>query len=275
MDKLILTVATTGAMTTKDNTPYLATQPEEIANEVQQCWEAGAAIAHIHVRTEDDKATMALDRFEKTVSLVRERCPGLIINMTSSGGLGFSDDERILPHTILKPDMGTFDAGSMNFYKGVFLNPPLFLEKLGAAYIEHGIKPEVEVFDAGMVWNAKRLAKDGFLKTPIHFQCCMHVHGGMEGTAKNLSFLVDSLPEGSTWSAFGCGPTADLIMAMAITMGGHVRVGMEDNVYIKKGVLAKNNVEFIEKAKRVAAEFNRPIATPDEARQILGLPAEK
>ena len=106
--------------------------------------------------------------------------------MTSSGGLGFSDEERILPHTILKPDMGTFDAGSMNFYKGVFLNPPLFLEKLGAAYIENGIKPEVEVFDAGMVWNAKRLLKDGFLKAPIHFQCCMHVHGGMEGTAKNL-----------------------------------------------------------------------------------------
>jgi len=275
MEKLILTVATTGAMTTKENTPYLATQPQEIAEEVLMAYEAGAAIAHIHVRTEDDKATMAVDRFEKTVALVREKCPNIILNMTSSGGLGFSDDERILPHTILKPDMGTFDAGSMNFYKGVFLNPPLFLEKLGAAYIEHGIKPEVEVFDAGMVWNAKRLLKDGFLKAPIHFQCCMHVHGGMEGTARNLSFLVDSLPEGSTWSAFGCGPTADLIMAMAITMGGHVRVGMEDNVYISKGVLAKHNVEFIEKAKRVAAEFNRPIATPAEARQILGLAPQK
>lgn len=275
MDKLILTVATTGAMTTKDNTPYLATQPHEIAEEVQMAYEAGAAIAHIHVRTEDDKATMAVDRFEKTVALVREKCPNIILNMTSSGGLGFSDDERILPHTILKPDMGTFDAGSMNFYKGVFLNPPLFLEKLGAAYIEHGIKPEVEVFDAGMVWNAKRLLKDGFLKAPIHFQCCMHVHGGMEGTARNLVHLVDSLPEDSTWSAFGCGPTADLIMAMAITMGGHVRVGMEDNVYLSKGVLAKHNYEFIEKAKRVAAEFNRPIATPDEARQILGLAPKK
>jgi 3-keto-5-aminohexanoate cleavage enzyme len=259
-------------MTTKENTPYLPTQPEEIAEEVYLAYEAGVAIAHIHVRTEEGKATMALDRFEKTVGLVRERCPGLIINMTSSGGLGFSDDERILPHTVLKPEMGTFDAGSMNFYKGVFLNPPLFLEKLGAAYIEHGIKPEVEVFDAGMVWNAKRLLKDGFLKAPIHFQCCMHVHGGMEGTARNLVHLVDSLPEGSTWSAFGCGPTADLIMAMAITMGGHVRVGMEDNVYLKKGVLAQHNVEFIEKAKAVAELFNRPIATPAEARQILGLP---
>jgi 3-keto-5-aminohexanoate cleavage enzyme len=275
MEKLIITVACTGAMTTKENTPYLPTQPEQIADEVQMAYEAGVSIAHIHVRTEDDKATMALDRFEKTVGLVRERCPDLIINMTSSGGLGFSDDERILPHTVLEPDMGTFDAGSMNFYKGVFLNPPLFLEKLGAAYIEHGIKPEVEVFDAGMVWNAKRLLKDGFLKAPIHWQCCMHVHGGMEGTARNLVHLVDSLPEGSTWSAFGCGPTANLITAMAINMGGHVRVGMEDNVYLSKGVLAKHNVEFVEKVKRLADEFGREIATPAEARQILSLPPKK
>ena len=113
--------------------------------------------------------------------------------MTSSGGLGFSDEERILPHTVLKPDMGTFDAGSMNFYQGVFVNSPTFLEKLGTAYIENGIKPEVEVFDAGMVWNAKRLLKDGFLQAPIHFQCCMHVFGGMEGNARNLVHLVDSL----------------------------------------------------------------------------------
>jgi 3-keto-5-aminohexanoate cleavage enzyme len=271
MEKLIITVATTGAMTTKDNTPYLATQPEEIAAEVYGAYQAGAAVAHIHVRTEDDKPTMALDRFEKTVALVREKCPDIIINMTSSGGLGFSDEERILPHTIVKPDMGTFDAGSMNFYQGVFLNSPTFLEKLGTAYIENGIKPEVEVFDAGMVWNAKRLLKDGFLKAPIHFQCCMHVFGGMEGNARNLVHLVDSLPEGSTWSAFGCGPTANLVMAMAITMGGHVRVGMEDNVYLSKGELAKHNSEFVEKVQRLAAEFKRPVATVAEARQILGL----
>jgi len=132
-----------------------------------------------------------------------------------------------------------------------------------------------EVFDAGMVWNAKRLLKDGFLKAPIHWQCCMHVHGGMEGNARNLVHLVDSLPEGSTWSAFGCGPTADLIMAMAITMGGHVRVGMEDNVYLSKGVLAKHNSEFVQKVQRLAVEFNRPVATAAEARQILGLPPKK
>jgi len=272
MEKLIITVACTGAMTTKDNTPYLATQPEEIAEEVRMAHEAGAAIAHIHVRTVDDKATMALDRFEETVGLVREKCPDIIINMTSSGGLGFSDEERILPHTVLKPEMGTFDAGTMNFYKGVFTNSPLFLEKLGAAYIENGIKPEVEIFDAGMVWNAKRLMKSGHLLTPIHWQCCMHVHGGMEGTAENLTYLVNHLPEGSTWSCFGCGPTADLMMAMAMNMGGHIRVGMEDNVYLSKGVLAEHNYQFVEKVVKLADIFKRPVASSAEAREILSLP---
>jgi len=274
MEKLIITVATTGAMTTKENTPYLATAPAEIAEEVYMAYQAGASIAHVHVRTDEGKATMDMEKFRQTVGLIREKCD-IIINMTSSGGLGFSDEQRIAPQVELKPNMGTFDAGSMNFYRGVFLNPPEFLEKLGTAMIENGIKPEVEVFDAGMVWNAKRLMKDGFLKPPIHFQCCLQVHGGMEGTPKNLLHLVESLPEGSTWSAFGCGPTALAITTMAIHMGGHVRVGMEDNVYLTKGVLAKHNYEFVERVQRLAKEFERPIANVAEARAILGLPAKK
>jgi 3-keto-5-aminohexanoate cleavage enzyme len=274
MEKLIITVATTGAMTTKDNTPYLPTQPEQIAEEVYMAYQAGAAIAHVHVRTAEDKATMDLERFRETVGLIREKCD-IIINMTSSGGLGFTDEERILPHTVIKPDMGTFDAGTMNFYEGVFENSPSFLRKLGKAYLENGIKPEVEVFDTGMIWNATRLMKEGFVKAPIHFQCCMHVHGGMQGTPKNLIHLVEAMPEGSTWSAFGCGPTALPITTMAIHMGGHVRVGMEDNVYYGKGVLAKHNYEFVERVQRLAKEFERPVATVAEAREILGLPPKK
>jgi 3-keto-5-aminohexanoate cleavage enzyme len=274
MEKLIITVATTGAMTTKEHTPHLATTPEEIAEEVYLAYQAGASVAHIHVRTDEGKATMDVEKFRQTVGLVREKCD-IIINMTSSGGLGFTDEQRIAPHVEIKPDMGTYDAGSMNFYRGIFLNPPEFLEKLGTAYIENGIKPEVEVFDASMVWNAVRLMKGGFLQPPLHFQCVMHVQGGMEGTPKNLLHLVEILPEGSTWSAFGCGPTALPIMTMAIHMGGHVRVGMEDNVYITKGVLAKHNYEFVETAQRLAKEFERPIATVAEARAILGLPPKK
>jgi 3-keto-5-aminohexanoate cleavage enzyme len=274
MDKLIITVATTGAMTTKENTPYLPTQPEEIAEEVYMAYQAGAAVAHVHVRTEDGKATMDLERFRETVRLIKEKCD-IIINMTSSGGLGWTDEQRIVPHVELKPDMGTFDAGTMNFYEGVFENSPSFLRKLGKAYIENGIKPEIEVFDIGMVWNAKRLQKEGFLKDPLHFQCCLNVHGGAEGSPRNLINLVDDMPAGSTWSAFGCGPTAMAITSMAIHMGGHVRVGMEDNVFLSKGVLARHNYEFVERVVRLANEFSRPIANVEEARQILGLPPKK
>jgi len=274
MEKLIITVATTGAMTTKENTPYLATTPEEIAEEVYLAYQAGASVAHIHVRTDEGKATMDMQKFRETVGLVREKCD-IIVNMTSSGGLGFSDEERIAPHLELKPDMGTFDAGSMNFYDGVFLNPPEFLRKLGKAYIDNGIKPEVEVFDAGMIWNAKRLMKEGYLQAPIHWQCCLHVAGGMEGTPKNLVRLVDDMPAGSTWSAFGCGASALAISTMAIHMGGHVRVGMEDNVYLNKNELAKHNYEFVERIVRLANEFRRPVANVAEAREILSLPPKK
>jgi 3-keto-5-aminohexanoate cleavage enzyme len=274
MDKLIITVATTGAMTTKENTPHLATTPQEIAEEVYMAYQAGASVAHIHVRTDEGKATMDLKKFEETVALVREKCD-IIINMTSSGGLGFSDEERILPHEVLKPDMGTFDAGSMNFYDGIFINSPDFLRKLGKAYIANGIKPEVEVFDCGMIWNAKRLMKEGVLQAPVHFQCCLHVAGGLEGTPKNLLRLVEDLPAGSTWSAFGCGASALAVSTMAIHMGGHVRVGMEDNVYLNKNELAKHNYEFVERIVRLTKEFRREVATVDEARQILSLPPKK
>lgn len=271
MEKLIITVATTGAMTTKDHTPYLPTTPEEIAEEVYLAYQAGAAIAHVHVRDDSGNATMDLEKFRETVGLIREKCD-IIINMTSSGGLGFTDEQRIQPLVELKPDMGSFDAGSMNFYEGVFLNPPSFLKKLATAMNENNIKPEVEVFDVSMIENARRLIKDGYLKEPVHFQCCLNVQGGMAGTPKSLLHMVEVMPPGSTWSAFGCGPTAWPIATMAIHMGGHVRVGMEDNVYLSKGVLAKHNYEFVEKVKRFAAEYGRPIATVAEAREILGLP---
>ena len=137
------------------------------------------------------------------------------------------------------------------------------------------IKPEIEVFDQGMIWNAKRLMKEGYLQAPFHFQCCLQVHGGMEGTPRNLVSLVDDLPAGSTWSAFGCGPTALAITTMAIHMGGHVRVGMEDNVFLHKNELAKHNYEFVERVQRLAQEFRRPVANVAEAREILSLPPKK
>ncbi|MCL6476972.1 MAG: 3-keto-5-aminohexanoate cleavage protein [Peptococcaceae bacterium] len=270
MEKLIITVATTGAMTTRENTPYLPITPEEIADEVYASWQAGAAIAHIHVRDSQGKACMDFDAFAKTVKLIRERCD-IILNLTSSGGLGLGDEERIRPLAELKPEMASFDAGSMNFYHGVFINSPPFLEKLATVMLEKGVKPEIEVFEAGMIENALALAKRGLIKPPFHFQFVLGVHGGMGATPKNLLHLVESIPPGSTWSVIGCGKGHLPMSVMAIHMGGHVRVGMEDNVYYRKGVLARSNAEFVKRVVRLAEEFERPVATVQEARKILNL----
>lgn len=272
MEKLIITVATTGAVTTKKETPYIPLSPQEIADEVYACWEAGAAVAHIHVRDIRCNSTMDLPVYQETIKLIKERCD-IIINLTTAGG-PFAEDVRIKP-VQLQPELASFDAGSVNFGPFVFANPAGFLEKLAAAMLEEGVKPEIEVFETGMINNALMVAKKGLIKEPFHFQFVLGVPGGMPGTPKNLLHLVESIPAGSTWSAIGIGRAHLPIAAMAIHMGGHVRVGMEDNVYLRKGVLAKSNVEFVERIKRLAEEFERPLATVSEAREILKVKERK
>lgn len=269
MEKLIITVATTGGLTTRDKTPYLPLTPKEIADEVVASWKAGAAVAHIHVRDKQGRGSLDYDTYVETVGLIKERCD-IVINLTTSGGIDAPDDVRIRP-TDLKPELASFDAGSVNMGPGVFVNSMPFLEKLAKACQENGVKPEVEVFEAGMINNALMFAQKGLIAQPMHFQFVLGVPGAMPGTPRNLVHLVDSLPPGSTWSVIGVGKCHLPLATMAIHMGGHVRVGMEDNVYLKKGVLAKSNAEFVERIVKLAEEFERPVATPAEARAILGL----
>ena len=171
--------------------------------------------------------------------------------------------------------MGTFDCGSMNWLNSsLFINSPQFLEELGTTMQEIGVKPEVEAFDPGMIANAAYYVKKGILKTPVHFQFCMGCANGIPGSVKNLVFMKETMEQlcpGSTWSTFGVGHSAMEIMYAAIAMGGHIRVGMEDNVMYAKGQLAESNRQFVERAKRVIEEYGCEVATPDEARQILGL----
>jgi 3-keto-5-aminohexanoate cleavage enzyme len=273
MEKLIITVAPTGAWPTKKDTPYVPLTPKEIAEEVYQCWKAGASIAHIHVRNDDAAASMNFDKFKETVTLIRgkKECD-IILNLTTSGGIGLKDDERMRPFMELKPEMASFDAGTMNWQnRTVFENRPDFLEKLAKAQREHHVKPELELFDAGMLYNTLYLVEQGFLEPPLHYQLCLGVPGGMAATVENFMYLKSILPQGSTWSAFAVGRMHLTILFMAVITGGHVRVGMEDNVFMAKGVLAKSNVEFVERVKRIAKEFQREIATPAEARKLLGL----
>lgn len=270
-NKVILTVATTGAWPQKKDTPYIPLQPEEIASEIYACAKAGASIAHIHVRDDENKASMSFEKFEETVKLVRDRCD-IVINLTTSGGLGLLDDIRMKPFMELKPEIASFDCGSMNWmHSTVFENSPKFLEKLGIAMQENNVKPEIEVFDAGMVYNALYYLKKGVLKAPLHFQFVLGVPGGMTATVENLMFLKSLIPADSTWGALGIGKQHLPIMYAALALGGNVRVGMEDNIYYRTGELAKSNVEFIERTKRIAAELDKQIATPAEARAILGL----
>ncbi len=271
-NKVILTVAPTGAWPTKNETPYVPLQPREIADEIYACWKAGASVAHIHVRDDEDKSSMSLEKFVETVNYIRETDCDIVINLTTSGKLGLQDEERFQHLIALHPDIASYDCGSMNWqHSSVFENSPQFLEKLGLVMQEHNVKPEIEIFDGGMIANAKYYLKKGILKAPLHFQFVLGAAGGMEATIENLVFLKNQLSEGSTWGALGIGKGHLPIMYAALGMGGHLRVGMEDNIIYSKGVLAKSNVEFVERTKRIVKEMNKEIATPAEAREILGI----
>lgn len=271
MNSVIITVAPTGAWPTKKNNPAIPLTPKEIAEDVYECWQAGAAVAHLHMRDGEGKGTMDKAKFAETVALIRERCD-IVINLTTSGDLNATDETRMAHLIELKPELASYDCGSMNWmHTSLFINHPDFLEKLGMIMQENGVKPEVEIFDAGMIANAKYYVKKGVLKAPVHFQFVLGAAGGMEATVENLVFLKSLLPPGSTWSALGIGKGHLPIMYAALALGGHIRVGMEDNVYYGPGRLAASNAEFVERGVRLIRETGATEAGPEEARRLLGL----
>ena len=275
-NKTIITVAPTGAWPKKKDNPNVPMTPAEIAEDVYQCWRAGASVAHLHMRDDEGNGSMDVEKFRETMERIRahEDCD-IILNMTTSGDIHANDETRQLHLRELRPELGTFDCGSMNWMNSaLFLNPPQFLEELGAHMQEWGVKPEIEAFDPGMIANAAYYLKKGVLKAPLHFQFCMGCANGIPGSIKNLLFMketMDALCPGSTWSCFGVGHSAMDILYAAVPLGGHIRVGMEDNVMYSKGVLAESNVQLVQRARRVIEEYGRQVATPTEAREILGL----
>ena len=269
-NKVIITVATTGAWPSKKDNPNIPLTPKEIAEDVFECWKAGAAIAHLHMRDDDGQGTMDKEKFRETILLIREKCD-IIINCTTSGDLNATDENRMAHLIELKPEMASYDAGSMNWmHNSLFLNTPQFLEKLGTTMIENQVKPEIEIFDAGMVYNALYYLKKGFLKAPLHFQFVLGAAGGTAATVENLVYLKSLIPEDSTWSALGIGSGHIPIMLTGIAMGGHLRVGMEDNVFYAKNQLATSNAELVARAARLIQESNKTVASSEDARNILG-----
>ncbi len=272
MEKLIITVGITGSRITKQQTPYIPTTPQEIAQSGIEAWKAGASILHIHVRDpETGLGTQDISMFEEVVGRIRSETDAILC-LTTSGipGRNLQFEERLVPLS-LNPELVSFDAGSINMRESVFLNPPEFLEMLAKETLAKGIKPELEVFEVGMVETCNRYLEKGLLQPPLHFQFVLGVLGGMPATAKSLLHLLEILPQGSTWSVIGIGPGQLPMAMMAMAMGGHVRVGLEDNIYYSRGVLAKNNAQLVERVVRITKEFGRDIATPQESRKILSL----
>lgn len=271
-NKVIITAALTGAMTPKKLNPAIPLTPEEIAEDAYNCWKAGAAVVHLHMRDEKGLGTMDKEKFKKTVDLIKQRTDcDVVINCTTSGDNRASYEERMSHLPYVMPEMASFDAGSFNWMPfGIFDNAPQFLESLGLKMKELGIKPELEIFDSGFMNIVNYYVKKEVLAPPCHYQFVLGVGGGMEASVKNLQFLCDMLPKNATWSAFGLGKQHLPIMYTTLALGGHIRVGLEDNVYYSKDKLG-TNVEFVERAARIIKEFGKEPATPDEARQILGI----
>jgi uncharacterized protein (DUF849 family) len=270
-NKTIITIAPTGAWPKKKQNPNVPITPEEIAEDVYECYKAGAAIAHLHMRDDNENGTMDKERFKKTVELIREKCD-IVLNLTTSGDLDATDETRQAHLKELKPELASYDAGSMNWGNtSLFINHPKFLEDLGITMKENGVKPEIEVFDSGMFYNAMYYLKKGVLEEPLHFQFVLGAPGGTAATVENLVYLKSLIPDNSTWSALGIGAGHLPILYTTLALGGHVRVGMEDNLKYSKDDLAESNKQFVERAVRIIKEMNKEPATPDEARQILGL----
>jgi 3-keto-5-aminohexanoate cleavage enzyme len=272
---LIITCAITGAETTRDKQPNLPITPEEQAQASAECLAAGASIIHLHVRDEEGKPSQSLDRFKEAISAIRKKAPEAIIQISTGGAIGESIENRAAPLS-LKPEMASLNLGTMNFGDDVFFNHPRDIVGLAARMHQYSVMPELEIYETGMLESVFRLAKQGVLREPFHVQFVLGVPGGMSGEPRNLVHLVDTLEAGlagkpAHWGVAGVGRYQLPLAVQAITMGGHVRVGFEDNIFYKKGEIAKSNAQLVERVARVARELGREVATPKQARQLLGI----
>jgi 3-keto-5-aminohexanoate cleavage enzyme len=269
VDPLIITVAPVGGEVMPDQTPYLPVTPAQLGETAREIRAAGAAIVHVHCREDDGTNTHDVERFRAAQSAIRA-ASDLIIQFSTGGSIGMTPAERSAP-LVLRPEMATLTCGSVNFGEDIFENSFPIMRGIIAELDRHGVLPELEVFDLGHLSNARRLAAQGVLKLPQHVDFVLGVPGGLDATVEHLVDCVRGLPAGCTWSVAGVGRQQLQLAAVAIAMGGHVRVGLEDNLYYERGRLA-TNAELVARVVRIAGELGRPVATPDEARRLLRLP---
>ena len=268
---LIISAATTGSWPRKAQNPNLPTTPEEIARAAVACGEAGAAIVHVHVRDENEQVTCDPERYARVREFVEAAGSDVVINMSTGGGAGTTTDEQRLAPIDLAPEIASFDCGSLNFGERVFVNSPSFLRDMAQRMKAKGVKPEIECFEPGHVWNALRLIDEGLLEPPFWFQFVLGVRGGSPPEVKQLVHLVEMLPAGAHWSVCGIGRAQLPLGLAAMAMGGHVRTGLEDNIWYHKGELAQSNTQLVARVARIAGELGRPLATPHHVRSLLAL----
>src|SRR5712691_1578776 len=269
MQPVMITAAMVGAEVTKAQQPYLPITPQEIISAAVECCEAGAAIIHIHVRDAEGNATQDAHLFREVVKGIRARCDA-ITQVSTGGAVWMSAGER-LQSIECNPDMATLTTGTVNFGEGVFMNNRQLVETFAQRLRERGIVPEIEIFDLGMLDEAMRLRSMGLITDPLHFDFVMGVPGAVGADPAHLIHMIRCLPAGSTWSVAGIGRHQLTLGVIALAMGGHVRVGFEDNIYYRKGQLARSNAELVERIARIAHEIDRPVATPAQAREMLQL----
>lgn len=287
-NRTVITLAVTGSFGDRSRHPALPVTPEEIARSAVEAWSAGAAVVHIHVRDpETAEPSMRFELYEETVQRVRDRSD-MIINLTTGAGARIvpddSDPMGLAPGTTwstpgkrtehvsrLKPELCSLDVGSINFGPRVFANPLPHVEEMAAAIKKAGVKPELEVFDLGHMEIARHLIEKGLVKGRPLFQLCLGIKWGMPATPKSMMTMLEALPPDVLWGGFGVGPASFPMAAQAALLGGNVRVGFEDNFYISPGVRAESNAQLVEKTVRILRALDREPASPEEAREMLGV----
>ncbi len=267
----VITVAPTGPIATTADNPNLPTQPHEIADAVFEAYQAGATVAHLHLRDEEQRPTANLDVAKRTMDLIQQRCPILIQLSTGVGlSVSFEDREKMVE---LKPRMATLNPCSMSFGMGEFLNPPKGVRRLAARMRELNVKPELEIYDTGHLDACMKLYDEGLLPDPLQFSIVLGVQGGAAATPDNLLLMVRRLPPGAIWQVIAVGRNNLQLTAIALALGGNARAGLEDTLTLRKGVAA-TNIELVKRAVQLAKDLEVPISTVEEAEKRLQLPKQ-
>ena len=268
----IITVAITGSVPKKIDNPTIPITVSEQIESTRMCYDAGASLVHLHVRNEDESPSSDVNKFKELLAGIKESCPNMIIQF-STGGRGRSHEERGAM-LYLKPDMASLATGSVNFPTSIYENPPSLINDLAHSMLNNSIKPEVEIFDLAMLYNAIEMVKDGLLLEPIHVQFVFGIRNALPAKKNILEFQINELKKflpQSTWTAAGLGKSQLIVNEWSLELGGHCRTGLEDNIKYDKTRLANGNEELVERLALLSNKFNRPVATPLEAREILGL----